>query len=202
MTFLFVILRVKANHQLLHLVWPPFYLSELAKGNHPLRTRKSGELVVKRQNDLLEMDFPARPPYIQTPPMGLKEALRVTPQEVLGSEEDFLVVLDSEQTVRNVQPDFVALCGVTCRGAIITARGERSDFVSRCFAPQVGIPEDPVTGSAHCVLAPYWAGVLHKTDLHAFQVSKRGGELFCTHAGDRVKISGKAALYMEGTITI
>jgi PhzF family phenazine biosynthesis protein len=170
--------------------------------NIRFQTRKSGELVVTRRNDLLEMDFPARPAYAQSPPVGLKESLRVSPQEILGSEEDLLVVLDSEKTVREVQPDFIALDGVACRGTIITARGDRSDFVSRFFAPRVGVPEDPVTGSAHCVLAPYWAGVLRKKDLHAFQVSKRGGELFCTHAGDRVKISGKAALYLEGTITI
>ncbi len=166
------------------------------------RTRKSGELVVTKREDLLEMDFPARSAYAQSPPSGLKEALRVTPREILGSEEDLLVVLDSEKTVREVQPDFMALERVACRGTIITARGDRSDFVSRFFAPRVGIPEDPVTGSAHCVLAPYWAGVLRKKNLHAFQVSKRGGELFCAHAGDRVKISGKAALYLEGTITI
>ena len=166
------------------------------------RTRKSGELVVTRRKDLLEMDFPARPPHAQSPPAGLKEALRVTPREILGSAEDLLVVVDSEKTVREVQPNFVALEGMACRGAIITAKGERSDFVSRFFAPRVGVPEDPVTGSAHCVLTPYWAGVLRKKDLHAFQVSKRGGELFCTYAGERVKISGKAALYMEGMITI
>jgi len=166
------------------------------------QTRKSGVLVVTKRDDLLEMDFPAKPAYVQAPPAGLNEALRVTPREVLGSAEDLLVVLDSEKTVKAVQPDFFALERVACRGIIITARGDRSDFVSRFFAPRVGIPEDPVTGSAHCVLVPYWAGVLHKNDLHAFQVSKRGGELFCKQAGDRVKISGKAVLYMEGTITI
>ena len=170
--------------------------------NIRFRTRKSGELVVTRRDDLLEMDFPARPAYAQSPSAGLKEALGVSPQEIFGSAEDLLVVLDSEKIVREVKPDFIALDRVACRGTIITARGDRSDFVSRFFAPRVGIPEDPVTGSAHCVLTPYWAGVLRKTDLHAFQVSKRGGELFCTHAGERVKISGKAALYMEGTITL
>jgi PhzF family phenazine biosynthesis protein len=166
------------------------------------RTRKSGELAVTRRKDLLEMDFPARPAHAQTPPSGLMEALRVTPQQILGSEEDLLVVLDSEKTVKEVRPDFIALERVACRGTIITARGDRNDFVSRFFAPRVGVPEDPVTGSAHCVLAPYWAGVLRQKDLHAFQVSKRGGELLCTYAGERVKISGKAALYLEGTITI
>src|SRR4030042_5125127 len=179
-----------------------FSCQKWPEGHIRFQTRKSGEIVVSRRDDFLEMDFPAKPAYVQPPPAGLNEALRVTPQEVLGSAEDLLVVLDSERTVKAVQPDFFALERVACRGTIITARGDRSDFVSRFFAPRVGLPEDPVTGSAHCVLIPYWAGVLRKKDLHAFQVSKRGGELFCTHAGERVKISGKAALYLEGMITI
>ena len=166
------------------------------------QTRMSGELTVAKRDDLLEMDFPSRPPHTIKPPAGLKEALGVAPEKILGSEEDLLVVLDSEKAVREVRPDFAALERIPCRGVIITAKGDRSDFVSRFFAPRVGVPEDPVTGSAHCVLTPYWAGVLGKNNLHAFQVSKRGGELFCKLAGDRVKISGKAALYMEGTITI
>lgn len=166
------------------------------------RTRKSGQLVVTKQGDRLEMDFPARPPTVQTPPAGLRDALGVSGGQVFNSAEDIMMVLDSEKAVREVRPDFAALERVTCRGVIITARGDQSDFVSRFFAPSVGVPEDPVTGSAHCVLIPYWASVLDKQDLHAFQISKRGGELFCRYAGDRVKISGKAALYLEGTITI
>ncbi len=170
--------------------------------NIRFQTRKSGQLTVARRGDLLEMDFPSRPADNRTPPAGLREALRVVPKEILGSAEDLLVVLDSEKAVRDVQPDFGMLDRVDCRGTIITARGDRSDFVSRFFAPRLGVPEDPVTGSAHCVLIPYWAAVLHKKDLHAFQVSKRGGELFCAFMGERVKISGKAAIYMEGTIMI
>jgi len=166
------------------------------------QTRKSGELVVTRRGDLLEMDFPARLAYPRTSPEGLNEALSLTPKEVFGSSEDLLVVLDSERNVKAVKPDFVSLERVACRGIIITARGDQSDFVSRFFAPRVGVPEDPVTGSAHCVLIPYWAGKLRKNDLHAFQVSKRGGELFCKYAGERVKIAGKAVLYMEGFITL
>jgi PhzF family phenazine biosynthesis protein len=166
------------------------------------KTRKSGQLVVTRHEDLLELDFPARPASARTPPAGLRQALGIAPKEVFGSAEDLLVVLESQKAVQEVKPDFGALERVACRGTIITARGDQCDFVSRFFAPRVGIPEDPVTGSAHCVLIPYWAGVLGKNDLHAFQISKRGGELFCTHAGNRVKFSGKAVLYMEGTITI
>jgi PhzF family phenazine biosynthesis protein len=128
--------------------------------------------------------------------------LGVTPQAVYGSPEDLMVLLENEAAVREVQPDLQALERVECRGVIVTARGDECDFVSRFFGPRVGIPEDPVTGSAHCVLTPYWAGVLGRNELHAFQVSRRGGELWCTNAGERVRISGKAALYLEGMITI
>jgi PhzF family phenazine biosynthesis protein len=152
--------------------------------------------------DLLEMDFPARPAHASSIPAGLTKALGVTPTEVFDSEEDLLVVLESEDAVRAVRPDFDALARLECRSVIITSKGERSDFVSRFFAPRVGVNEDPVTGSSHCVLVPYWAGVLGKNELHAFQVSKRGGELFCTYAGARVKIAGKAVLYMQGTVTL
>jgi len=170
--------------------------------NITFQTRQSGQLRVVNRGDLLEMDFPSRPVHPLPSPAGLKKALRVAPEEIFGSAEDLLVVLKSQKAVYEVQPDFSVLEEVECRGIIITARGDQSDFVSRFFAPRVGVPEDPVTGSAHCVLIPYWAGVLGKNDLHAFQVSKGGGELFCTNAGERVKISGKATLYMEGTITI
>jgi len=166
------------------------------------QTRKSGELAVTKRDDFLDMDFPARPASAQEAPVGIKEALGVEPKETFASAEDLMVVLSSEDVVREVSPDFNALEQIACRGIIITARGDRSDFVSRFFAPGLGVPEDPVTGSAHCVLIPYWAEVLGKNDLHAFQVSKRGGELFCNQAGERVTISGKAVLYLEGTITI
>ena len=166
------------------------------------RTRQSGWLTVTKRGELLEMDFPARPARTRRSPEGLAEALGVAPLTVLGSAEDLLVLLENERAVRAVQPDFAALEKVACRGVIVTARGERSDFVSRFFAPRVGVPEDPVTGSAHCVLIPYWSGVLGKTDLHAFQVSRRGGELFCALAGERVRISGRAVLYLEGTISV
>jgi PhzF family phenazine biosynthesis protein len=166
------------------------------------RTRKSGPLVVTKRGDLLEMDLPSKPAHPRTPPSGLQTALRADPPKTLGAGDDILLVLESEKAVQEMRPDFSALERVDCRDVIITARGERSDFVSRCFALRDGIPEDPVTGSAHCILIPYWAGVLGKNDLHAFQVSKRGGELFCAYGGKRVKISGRAALYLEGTITI
>jgi PhzF family phenazine biosynthesis protein len=179
-----------------------FALRQWPQENIRFRTRQSGILTVTNRGNLLEMDFPARPAHPWTPPEGLAEALGVSPQAVLGSAEDLLVILESERAVRAVQPDFAALERVACRGVIVTARGERSDFVSRFFAPRVGVPEDPVTGSAHCVLIPYWSAILGKTDLYALQVSRRGGELFCALAGERVRISGRAVLYLEGMIGV
>ena len=165
-------------------------------------TRKSGTLTVTRRGGLLEMDFPARPTSSVDEPAGLCAALGVKPLEVLGSAEDILVLVDDEETVRPLAPDFTALSGVDCRGTIVSAPGRRSDFVSRFFAPKVGIPEDPVTGSAHCVLAPYWAGILKKNSLHALQISPRGGEVRCEHRGDRVLLAGRAVLYMQGTLSL
>jgi PhzF family phenazine biosynthesis protein len=168
----------------------------------PFQTRKSGTLTVTERGHLFEMDFPARPVGNEISPAEVKEALGVTPARAFDSAEDLMVVLENENAVRGVQPNFGVLERLEWRGTIVTAKGDRSDFVSRFFAPRVGVQEDPVTGSAHCVLTPYWAMVLGKNDLHAYQVSKRGGELFCTHAGKRVRISGEAVLYMEGAITI
>lgn len=165
-------------------------------------TRSSGELIVVRKGDRLEMDFPARKVFAAKTPKGLAPALGVKPVQVLSSEEDLLVILPDEKAVRGVQPNFAALEKIPCRGVIISAPGEHSDFVSRFFAPRVGINEDPVTGSSHSVLIPYWAEKLRKNDLYAIQVSARGGELFCEHQGDRVTIAGRAVLYLEGTITL
>ena len=165
-------------------------------------TRFSGELPVSRKNDLFEMDFPARPARTYPAAAGIAAVLGIKNPEVLNSEEDLLVVLDSETTVRKIVPDMAALAKIDCRGIIVTARGDQCDFVSRFFAPRVGINEDPVTGSSHTVLAPYWARKLGKNELHARQVSARGGELYCRYMGERVRISGRAVLYMEGMITV
>jgi PhzF family phenazine biosynthesis protein len=160
-------------------------------------TRRSGTLVVTRRDGLLEMDFPARPPVPRDAPASLAHALGVAPQEILASAEDALVVLPTEAAVRAVRPDLAALREVGCRGTIVTAPGEQCDF-----APRVGIAEDPVTGSAHCVLIPFWARRLGRTRLRARQVSTRGGEIFCEDHGARVTIAGRAVLYLEGTITV
>jgi PhzF family phenazine biosynthesis protein len=166
------------------------------------QTRQSGKLLVTRKDGLLEMDFPARPPYPRKTPANLLEALGIEWANVLGSEEDLLVVLRQEKDVKAVIPEFGRLAQIDCRGIIVTATSEECDFVSRFFGPRVGVDEDPVTGSAHCVLAPYWANRLGKLRLFARQVSKRGGELFCEYKNERVTIAGKAVLYLEGSITI
>jgi len=165
-------------------------------------TRQSGVLTVTRRGDLLEMDFPARSVRPESPLVVLSAALGIKPAAIFSSEEDLMVLLDQEKTVRRVAPDFAELETIECRGVIVTAPGDACDFVSRFFAPRVGIPEDPVTGSAHSVLVPYWSERLKKTDLYARQVSARGGELFCRHLGGRVAIAGRAVLYLEGNVFI
>jgi PhzF family phenazine biosynthesis protein len=179
-----------------------FNLRGWKEGAIRFRTRKSGVLTVEKKGDLLEMDFPALPAKPIPTPAGLGAALGAELRQVLASAEDWLAVLDDEATVRALKPDFAALAKFECRCVVPTARGAAVDFVSRAFAPRFGIPEDPVTGSAHCVLAPYWAGVLGKDELHAFQVSARGGEVFCRNAGERVKLAGRAAVYLEGEIWV
>lgn len=163
----------------------------------------SGELIVRKLDDgKLELDFPAKPPKVLAEsPVGPAEALGVAPDAVLD-QDDYLVVLQNAAAVAAVRPDFAALGRLERRGVIVTAPGDDCDFVSRFFGPRVGVPEDPVTGSAHCILVPYWAERLGKSTLHARQVSARGGELFCRLAGERVRIGGHATLYLEGTITL
>ena len=162
---------------------------------------KSGPLTVKRLGELLAMEFPARPGVPCEAPNSLIEALGVPPGECLLSR-DYLAIFDSEEIVRSIAPEMNRLAALDCLGVIITAPGTRSDFVSRFFAPKVGVPEDPVTGSAHCALIPYWADKLGKKKLHALQLSERGGELFCEHLEDKVQIAGRAVVYLEGFIYI
>ncbi len=166
------------------------------------QSRYSGVLPVSRKGDLLSMDFPAKPPLKQDITEELCYALNCSPLEVLGIEGTLLVVMDDEQAVRELEPDMNLLMEIEQAGLIVTASGEECDFVSRFFAPRLGIPEDPVTGSAHCTLVPYWSKRLGKKQLHARQVSKRGGELFCEDRGERVTIAGRAVLYLQGMITV
>jgi PhzF family phenazine biosynthesis protein len=164
-------------------------------------TRKSGTLTVTREGDLMTLDFPSRPAEETDAPDGLAEALGGSPQKVLKSR-DYLAIFDTEAEVLALRPDFKAITDLGVHAVIATAPGDTSDFVSRFFAPSVGVDEDPVTGSAHCTLIPYWAEQLGKNELYARQVSKRGGELFCELRGDRVRISGNAVLYLKGEIDV
>ncbi len=162
---------------------------------------KSGPLSVERQDDLLLLDFPSRKPTKCFVPEGLDVMLGASQSDVLASR-DLLVVFGDEDVVRNLNPDLDAIAKLDGFGMIATAPGKNSDFVSRFFAPGAGIPEDSVTGSAHCTLVPYWAERLGKKNFHAFQLSKRGGELFCKDNGDRISIGGRAVTYLSGTIKI
>lgn len=164
-------------------------------------TSRSGPLVVTREGEWLALDFPTRAPEPCPPPEGLVEALGATPRETLKSR-DVVAVFDSEAEVRALRPDMAKLAALDTYAVVVTAPGTDADFVSRFFAPREGIPEDPVTGSAHCTLIPYWAKRLGKSSLFARQVSARGGELQCELRGERVRIAGRGVLYLEGWLTL
>jgi PhzF family phenazine biosynthesis protein len=167
---------------------------------------KSGELTVDIQDDLLTLDFPSRPPEPSDVPTIILEAFAVQPTHLLKSSRDYFLVFDSEDIVRNMQPNQTLLNQINLGtgGIIVTAPSHQPeiDFVSRFFMPQASIFEDPVTGSTHCSLIPYWSQRLDKLSMTALQVSPRGGKLFCTYRGERVLISGQAVTYLEGRITI
>ena len=162
---------------------------------------RSGELTVTKADGRFVLDFPSRPGVRQEAPAELIKAIGREPKEVLKSR-DYMLVYESEADVLSIKPDFNLLSKLGAQGVIVTAKGDSSDFVSRFFAPELGVPEDPVTGSSHCTLIPYWADQLGKNDLRARQVSSRGGELFCELSGDRVRIGGDAVLYLKGEIYV
>ncbi len=161
---------------------------------------RSGPLTVTKRGDLLTLDFPTD----HFEPVALTEVLESCtnqhPLSAFKGKTDYLLVFETEAAVRNAMPAFERIAGLKARGLIITAPGDEVDFVSRFFAPQAGITEDPVTGSAHTTLTPYWAKELGKTELSAIQLSERRGYLQCRHLGDRVEISGQARLYLIGEI--
>jgi len=163
----------------------------------------SGPLTVNRTETGYVMDFPVRTSeHVSTPP-ALAEALRIDPVEVFTNEFNYLALFGSGQVLRTLNPNMAALARLDRPGVIVTAPGEGAyDFVSRYFAPAKGIPEDPVTGAAHCMLAPYWAKRLGKTMFRAFQASRRGGEIVCRVVGDRVKLEGACVFYLEGEVEI
>jgi PhzF family phenazine biosynthesis protein len=165
-------------------------------------TREAGILTVTRQGDELVLDFPAVPALPAAMPKGLVQALGgATPVAFLRATKNVAVLAD-EAAVRAVTPDLRYVAAMEGDGLVVTARGDTVDFVSRYFAPHAGIDEDPVTGSSHCTLTPYWAEQLGKDRLRAHQVSARGGVLGCALVGDRVHLSGRAVLYLEGTIEL
>jgi len=172
----------------------------------PQRTRvvfhtASGRLTVSRANEHYVMDFPARPSERAAPPEGLADALGAVPEEVFVNAFNYMAVMDSAMTVRDLSPDMNFLARLDRPGLIATAPGDGAyDFVSRYFAPAKGVPEDPVTGAAHCMLSPYWAARLGKTAFTAFQASRRGGEVICRLAGDRVELEGRCVFYLEGEV--
>lgn len=163
-------------------------------------TQKAGVLKAQAKDGMYTLNFPARMPVACEVPAHLLQSLGLpTVVEVLRSR-DYFVVLPNEEAIRNVQPDFSLMKELDTIGVIITAKGRHADVVSRCFYPGAGIPEDPVTGSAHCNIVPYWAAKLERTALFCQQLSARHGDLVCSLEGDRVLMSGKCVLFMAGEI--
>lgn len=195
-----------AGHPTLASAWVIFNLLT-SRGNSDeiiFRTREAGDLKVRRRGTRIVMDFPSRPGEPETINPEFSSALGITPEAVFRSR-DLMAIFPDEKSVRNYRPDYNALSRIADNrnGIIITAPGNGSvDFVSRFFAPDLGINEDPVTGSAHCTLIPYWSDRLNKSELHALQVSPRCGELFLEDRGGRVIIGGEAALFLTGEIQI
>ena len=181
-----------------HVMWA----ENVVERAEPLRFQtKSGILTCHRTGDIIELDFPATPPTEAVPPSRLFDALDVAPGVVGKSRFDYLVMVESEEVVRSLKPDFHALRGIPgIRGVIVTStsRDPRYDFVSRFFAPGAGIDEDPVTGSAHCSLAPFWSERLGKSAMTAFQASTRGGTIRMRVEGQRVVLGGKATGILRG----
>ncbi len=190
------------GHATLASAWVLFNRRGVTTGSVTFQTR-SGALTVRPAGDgRLTMDFPSRPGEPVAAPAALVPALGAAPREVLAAR-DYLVVYDDPAVVRGLDPDFATLAGLDRFGIIVTAPGDGAfDCVSRFFAPGEGIDEDPVTGSAHCTVAPYWAERLSKPTIRAYQASARGGILDCTVVGDRVTLTGDCAFYLEGKINV
>lgn len=161
----------------------------------------SGRLSVTKSGDMLALHFPARKPEPVTPDPKLWEALGIEETEILAAR-DYLVILKNQQEVLSVQPDMTKLARIDRFATIVTSVGETADFVSRFFAPAKGVPEDPVTGSAHCTLIPFWAERLGKTEMQARQLSQRGGDLWCKYEPPLVEIAGSAVMYLRGEIEV
>jgi PhzF family phenazine biosynthesis protein len=161
---------------------------------------KRGPLIVRKKGDILFLDFPADPIVPAEPIDLLIAGLGAEPVELYRGRDDYLAIFDNEDTIASLRPDVALISQVPSRGVIISSIGNEVDFVSRFFAPQAGVAEDPVTGSAHTTLIPYWSNRLAKIKLFARQISKRGGDLICTNLGERVEIGGHAVTYLAGEI--
>ena len=171
-------------------------------GNKIVFNSRSGPLTVVKTGDVLTLNFPVDKLLEEAAIPVLEQGLGIKPIKTFKGKTDYMLVFESEDQIKNMNPDFKLIGTVEARGIIVTAKGKSVDFVSRFFGPQSGIDEDPVTGSAHTSLSPYWATVLNKTEFTALQLSKRQGKLQCKLLGDRVEISGTARLFLEGTISI
>jgi predicted PhzF superfamily epimerase YddE/YHI9 len=164
-------------------------------------TKHHGPLYARRNNELISLDFPASKPEKIPVPDQLILALGCIPAELYATR-DYMAVFETQEEILAIKPNFELFKKLNELGVCVTAPGEEVDFVSRFFAPSVGVDEDPVTGSVHTTLIPFWADRLGKTTLHALQLSRRGGELFCELNGDRVLIAGRSVTYLEGEIHI
>ncbi|HJW17835.1 MAG TPA: PhzF family phenazine biosynthesis protein [Flavisolibacter sp.] len=165
-------------------------------------TQKAGTLKASAKEGVYTLDFPARIPEPCTAPANLLKSLGTAIAVEILKSRDYFVVLPDEEAVKNIEPDFIIMKQLDSFGIIVTAKGQSADVVSRCFYPNAGINEDPVTGSAHCNIVPYWSEKLGKTKLQCKQLSKRGGTLDCELSGDRVLLSGKCVLFLQGEIDI
>jgi len=182
-----------------HVLWEDGHLPSAQQARFHT---KSGLLTGDRAGEWIELDFPAKREEPAPAPDGLAEALGAAPKYVGRNQFDYLVEVDGEATVRSLEPDHAALAALPVRGVIVTSRAESRgyDFVSRFFAPGSGVPEDPVTGSAHCALGPFWQSRLGKSDFVAYQASPRGGVVRVRVAGERVKLGGKAVTVLRGEL--
>jgi PhzF family phenazine biosynthesis protein len=175
---------------------------ERYRGRQIVFSSRSGILKVAREGDFLVLDFPVDTTEEVKPPKELVKGMGLQPQKALRGRSDYMLVYASEADIEGLKPDFGLIAKATARGIIATARGTRVDFVSRFFAPQAGIPEDPATGSSHTTLTPYWSKVLGKLELTSLQLSKRRGSFKCRLRNDRVEIAGQAKTYLVGKIEI
>lgn len=170
--------------------------------NEILFESKSGILKVTRENDLIVLNFPSSKIEVIEIPDNIKNAFNLESIKCIKGRDDLMLIFENESDIQNLNPDFQKITESKARGIIVTAESQEFDFVSRFFAPAVGINEDPVTGSAHTMLIPYWAKQLNKTEMVAKQVSERGGIIHCHHLGERIKIGGKAVTYLVGKVIL